>query len=138
MNGALRIVLVAVMSAAATILAGGLPGSRGGGAMAQDVDINAIFRCTAKDDAGMKQCSEARELILDNCTSCHTFVPIVVQQFDRSGWETEISRHVSDGRAPGLTPAQARTMTEYLIANFNAGLPVPTLPKELLDNWTNY
>jgi hypothetical protein len=61
-----------------------------------------------------------------------------MQQFDRSGWETEVSRHVSDGRVPGLTPAQAQAMTEYLVANFNDNLPVPALPKELLDNWTNY
>jgi hypothetical protein len=137
MNRALHIALVVALPAAITILAGRFAGS-GGGAVAQDVDINAVFRCTAKDDAGAKQCSEARELVLDNCTSCHTFVPIVLQQFDRSGWETEISRHVSDGRAPELSPEQVATIREYLIANFNPNLPVPTLPKELLNTWTNY
>jgi hypothetical protein len=138
MNRAFRIALIATVSAATIVMAGRFVGSGGGGALAQDVDMNTIFRCTAKDDAGVKQCNEGRQLIMDNCTSCHTFVPIVLQQFDRNGWETEISRHISDGRDPGLSPEQAKTITEYLIANFNANLPVPTLPKELLDSWTNY
>lgn len=137
MNRAFYIAHIVALSVAATFLAGQFAGFGRAEALAQEVDINAVFRCTAKDDAGKQQCSTARELILDNCTSCHTFAPIVLQQFDRSGWETEISRHLSDGRAD-LSPGQAQTMTEYLIANFNADLPVPALPKELLDSWTNY
>ena len=98
--------------------------------------MNKVFRCAAKDDAGIKQCAEARDIIMDNCTSCHTFVPIVVQQFDRSGWETGISRHVIVGRVPYMTPAQVKEITEYLIANFNSSLPVPELPPALLATWT--
>jgi len=126
------------VSAATGILADHVAGPAGGVARAEDVDLDAIFRCTAKDAAGTKQCGEARSLILNNCTSCHTFVPIVLQQFDRSGWESLVFRHVSGARVSNLAPEQVKTIQEYLTANFNADLPVPTLPKELLDTWTNY
>jgi hypothetical protein len=134
---ALQIALF-IMSAAAAILADHSAAVFGGATHAQEVDMEAVFRCTAKDASGTKQCGEARGLVVNNCTSCHTFVPIVLQQFDRNGWQSLISRHVSGGRAPNLAPQQVKTIEEYLIANFNADLPVPTLPKELLDTWTNY
>ncbi len=107
-------------------------------AMAQgsQLDVNVIFRCAAKDDAGVKACASARELILQNCTSCHSFVPIVLQQFDPDGWSTLFQRHRP--RVPQLSDDQIETMRAYLAANFNAATPPPELPAELLQNWTSY
>src|SRR5690606_35075253 len=61
---------------------------------AQSLDLDQVFRCSATDDAGTANCREARDLILNNCTVCHTFVPIVMQQFDTNGWTSLLNRHV--------------------------------------------
>jgi mono/diheme cytochrome c family protein len=105
-------------------------------AQGSQLDVNAILRCASKDDAGMKACATARELILQNCTSCHTFVPIVLQQFDADGWTTLFARHRP--RVPQLSDDQIETMRAYLAANFNAATPPPELPADLLQNWTSY
>jgi hypothetical protein len=89
------------------------------------VNINEIF------PAG-----RGRELALNNCTTCHTFVPIVVLQMTREEWERNSRDH--RGRVGALSDADFKTLYEYLIANFNPNRPVPKLPKELLDTWTSY
>ena len=75
-----------------------------------------------------------RDLVLNNCTACHTFVPIVVLQMTREAWERNSRDHRQ--RVTGLSDADFKTLYEYLTANFNPGRPVPALPKELLDTWT--
>ncbi|HYM09077.1 MAG TPA: hypothetical protein VEU62_00015 [Bryobacterales bacterium] len=77
-----------------------------------------------------------RELVLNNCTTCHTFVPIVVLQMTREAWERNSRDHRA--RVAALSDADFKTLYEYLIANFNPTRPVPKLPQELLDTWTSY
>ena len=77
-----------------------------------------------------------RDLLLNNCTGCHTFVPIVVLQMTKEAWERNSRDH--RGRVAALSDADFKTLYEYLIANFNPDQPVPKLPKELLDTWTSY
>jgi cytochrome c5 len=89
------------------------------------VDINTIF------PAG-----PGRELVLNNCTSCHTFVPIVILQMNKDEWERSSRNHRS--RVPGLSDDEFKTLYTYLVANFNPDHPVPVLPKELLATWTTY
>lgn len=89
------------------------------------VDINKIFPS-----------GPGRELVLNNCTSCHTFVPIVVLQMNKDEWERSSRNHRS--RVPGLNDDEFRTLYTYLVANFNPDHPVPALPKELLATWTTY
>jgi hypothetical protein len=105
-------------------------------AVAKDLDMKKVFRCQATDKAGVAACDRARNLILNNCTSCHAFVPIVLQQFDVAGWGGLLSRHRS--RVPQLSDAQVAEIKAYLAANFNASLPPPDLPAELLKEWTSY
>lgn len=105
---------------------------------AQDVDLEAIFRCAATDDPGKAHCFEARNLITNNCTICHTFVPIVMQQFDSAGWTGLLDRHVQNGRVNQLAPEQIAAIHDYLSDNFNGSLPPPDLPPELLATWTSY
>jgi mono/diheme cytochrome c family protein len=106
--------------------------------MAQDIDLDAIFRCAATDDAGKAACLEGRNLILNNCTVCHTFVPIVMQSFDVDGWTGLLDRHRQNGRVNQLSDAQVQAIHDYLSANFNGTLPPPELPPELLATWTSY
>jgi len=106
------------------------------GAQAQDLDMKKIFRCSATDKSGIDSCDRARTMILDNCTSCHAFVPIVLQQFDQAGWKGLFDRH--RGRTPQLDDQQLATIETYLAANFNGQRPPPDLPPDLLKQWTAY
>ena len=100
--------------------------------------MDAVFRCTAKEAAVVKRCRDTRGIIMNNCTVCHSFVPIVMQQFDANGWDSLMTRHVSGGRVPNLPADQARAVQDYLVANFNPDKDPPDLPEELLQNWTSY
>jgi len=117
-------------------LAIGMPA---GVTVAQDgLDMDHIFRCTASDDTGRADCLEARNIITNNCTVCHTFVPIVMQQFDADGWTGLLDRHVQNGRVDQLSAEQVTKLHDYLSDNFNGDLPPPELPPELLATWTSY
>ena len=105
-------------------------------AKAQDLDMKEIFRCQAKDKPGIAACDKSRDLILNNCTTCHIFVAIVVQQFDKDGWDGLFERHKD--RAGQLNAAQLNEMKAYLVANFNPQLDPPDVPPELLKEWTAY
>jgi hypothetical protein len=77
-----------------------------------------------------------RELLLNNCTTCHTFVPIVVLQMNKEAWDRNSRDH--RGRVGALSDADFKTLYDYLRANFNPNRPVPKLPPELLATWTSY
>jgi len=98
--------------------------------------MKKIFRCKATDSSGVEACNKARDLILSNCTSCHTFVPIVMQQFDKKGWDGLIARHRV--RVPQLGDANLAAIEAYLVANFDAQHPPPEIPEELRKTWLPY
>jgi hypothetical protein len=107
-------------------------------ARSQSVDLPKIFRCAAKDATGIAKCEKARDLILNNCTLCHTFVPIVMQKYDSKGWTALLSRHVMGGRVKQLSGPDVATIHDYLSENFNGKLPPPPLPPALAKTWTSY
>ena len=102
------------------------------------VDLDKVFRCAAKGKAGTDACQKARDLLLNNCTVCHTFVPIVMQQFDSNGWNSLLERHVAAARTNQLASKDITVIHDYLAANFNGRLPPPELPPALLETWTSY
>ncbi len=77
-----------------------------------------------------------RDLALNNCQNCHTFVPIVILQMDKDAWTRSSIDHRE--RVTSLTDEEFKTVYEYLSATFNPDRPVPTLPKALLESWTSY
>ncbi|WP_455388593.1 hypothetical protein [Petrachloros mirabilis] len=77
-----------------------------------------------------------REAVLDNCTTCHTFVPLVILQYGQAQWDLSARNHRD--RVPGMSDADFKAAYEYLAKNFNPDHPVPDLPRELLDTWTDY
>jgi cytochrome c5 len=87
------------------------------------IDMNAIFPP-----------GPGRDLVLNNCQNCHTFVPIVVLQMDEAAWTRSSVDHRP--RVTGLSEDDFKTLYDYLKANFNPAHPVPQLPRELLDTWT--
>lgn len=112
-------------------------------AAAQDVNIEEIFWCVPQEEQGstssgqsFEACQRARTLILTNCTVCHTFVPIVLQQFDENGWRGLIDRHRP--RVAHLSEEEIQLVLAFLSEHFNPENPPPELPPELLGNWTSY
>lgn len=103
------------------------PASSSGGAAAgvTKVNMDEIF----PQGAG-------RDLVLNNCQNCHTFVPIVILQMDEDAWTRSSLDHRP--RVTGLSDDEFKTLYTYLKANFNPSRPVPKLPKELLESWTTY
>jgi cytochrome c5 len=77
-----------------------------------------------------------QQLVLNNCTTCHTFVPIVILKMTKEAWERNSRDH--RGRVTGLSNSDFQFLYEYLAANFGPHKPVPALPQELLDTWTSY
>ena len=108
----------------------------GGNAAAQDVNVEEVLRCLDHPEVGPEQCNEARDLILNNCTTCHTFVPIVLQQSDEGAWRGLLDRHRS--RATKLSEEDFNLIHQYLSANFNPENEPPELPPALLETWTDY
>lgn len=105
-------------------------------ALAQDVDLDVVFRCRPGEAVPVPQCRSMREMVLQNCTVCHTFVPIVMQQFDGGGWQGLLDRHRD--RVAQLSDRQVASIHDYLTATFNEQHEPPDLPEELLKTWTTY
>lgn len=106
-------------------------------AQAQQLDLDEVFRCSG-ETVSSENCLAARQVILNDCTTCHTFVPIVMQSFDGNGWRGLLTRHVENGRVTQVPPEQIENLRLYLAENFNGELPPPELPPALLETWTSY
>jgi mono/diheme cytochrome c family protein len=110
------------------------PSGRGaalGGGAAQSggqtyrVDMDAIFPP-----------GEGRDLVLNNCQNCHTWVPIVVLQMNETEWARNSGEH--RGRVEALGDDDFATLYAYVSSTFTPERPVPQLPPALLETWTNY
>lgn len=100
-------------------------GTSTAGVNASKVNMDEIFPAGA-----------GRDLVLNNCQNCHTFVPIVILQMDEDAWTRSSLDH--RGRVAGLSDEEFKMLDTYLKANFNPNRPVPKLPQELLESWTTY
>lgn len=78
----------------------------------------------------------ARDLVLNSCQNCHTFVPIVILQLDKDAWRRNSRDHRE--RVATLSDEQFAQVYEYLIENFGPHRAVPKLPPDLLKSWTTY
>jgi len=77
-----------------------------------------------------------RDLVLQNCTNCHSIVPIVLARFDSGGWDQ--NRAKMEPKVPQVSKQQVDQVYAYLKKNFYPGKPVPKLPQDLLNTWTSY
>ncbi len=77
-----------------------------------------------------------RDLVLDNCQSCHVLVPILVLPLDEAAWYRSSLEHRE--RVEGLTDSEFEALYEYLASNFTPEKEPPELPPALLDSWTTY
>src|SRR5262245_18772188 len=116
-----------IMGAALAAAAAGF----GGQGHAQDLDFNAIFSCEGPRAGGLSagDCATTRGAVLQNCTSCHTFVPIVKAQKTPDEWTSTLGVHRE--RVADVPDAQYAQIRAFLAANFNPSNEPPTLPPEL-------
>ena len=122
-------VLASAAMAAAALLALPAPGS------AQELDMNAIMPCGTPDLKGKQDaaaCDSSRAIFVQQCTSCHTIVPIVRQQKNDADWDATMTRHRE--RVPDLSPAEFDSIAQFLKDHFKPERPVPNLPQQLIDN----
>jgi hypothetical protein len=66
---------------------------------------------------------------LNNCTSCHSFVPIVKAQKAPNAWDSTLSTHRE--RVPNMSDEDYQALRLFLKSHFNNKLPPPKLPPEL-------
>ncbi len=79
------------------------------------LDLDAIFPM-----------GPGRDLVLNDCTVCHTFLRIVVGRRTRDQWD--YVRRDMRGKVSQLSDQDVDTLFAYLEANFNDTKPVPALP----------
>ena len=77
-----------------------------------------------------------RNLVLDNCQSCHMWGPIVILRMDEAAWRRNSLEHRD--RVEALSDEEFTLLYKYLSSTFTPDRPVPTLPPELLEAWTSY
>lgn len=77
-----------------------------------------------------------RELVLENCQSCHVLVPILVLRMDEAAWYRSGIEHRE--RVEGLTDQEFEILYDYLTSEFPPDRTIPALPPALLDSWTTY
>lgn len=77
-----------------------------------------------------------RQLVFDNCQSCHVLVPIFVLPMDEAAWYRNSLEHRE--RVEGLSDTDFETLYTYLSSTFTPDRPVPELPSALRDTWTTY
>ncbi len=77
-----------------------------------------------------------RELVLNNCQSCHVLVPILVLRMDAAAWYRNSLEHRE--RVEALGDEEFEILYDYLSSEFTPDRPVPKLPAALLDTWTTY
>jgi hypothetical protein len=68
----------------------------------------------------------ARDLVLRDCTTCHSFVPIITGQRPNARWLSLKQDHKD--KASAVSQADYDTEFNYLIENFNDKKPEPKLP----------
>ncbi len=72
---------------------------------------------------------KGRDLLLSNCTSCHSWVCAVLTPRSAGNWQT-VKRGMSK-KVPGMIASDYDALFDFLIENMNESKPAPDLPPEL-------
>lgn len=92
---------------------------------------------TAEDVNHIFPPGHGQDLVFQNCTNCHNWVPIVFAQLDKNGWEQNRINH--ENRVTAMSQEDKDFLYNYLITNFPPDkAPPDNIPQELLDQWTSY
>ena len=90
--------------------------------------VGVLLAASATARAQTLPQGEGRELVATACSQCHTLAVIVAGRDGPVGWKRHVYNMVLRGAQ--LTPREAQTVIDYLIANFGpAGAPIaPSAP----------
>jgi cytochrome c5 len=66
---------------------------------------------------------DGRDLVALVCTQCHALTPLTSSRDGPVGWRRHVHNMVIRGAQ--LTPREAETVIQYLVANFGPGQPLP-------------
>ena len=105
------------------------------GAAAPAYTTSASGQMTIDMDAIFPE-GPGRNILLNNCQSCHTWVPVVLLGMNEDEWNRWRQDHRQ--RVPGIPDDQFEILFDYLVTNFNPNTPVPDLPPAMLESWTTY
>lgn len=73
---------------------------------------------------------KGRDLTLQSCTGCHSFVPVITGQRTKARWEGLRTGHRDTSLA--LSDGDYNAIFDYLAANFDSTKPEPKLPEWFL------
>lgn len=132
--------VMACSKVAACLLAGATAALSATAAFAQGVNIEEIFWCEESEPTGNQspeECIASRTALLTNCTSCHTFVPIVTTQKTPEQWRATMEAHRDRVPMTVMGDEEYAQLEEFLVLHFNPENEPPTLPPELESLGTN-
>jgi mono/diheme cytochrome c family protein len=125
-----------VLLAVALTAAAGCGGSASSDPQPEVPPVAAKYTPTRVDLDAIFPPGPGRDLVLNNCQSCHVWVPIVILQMDKNAWHRNSVEH--RGRVEALSDEDFETLYEYVSSTFTPERPVPELPAALLETWTTY
>jgi cytochrome c5 len=101
----MRLITIALLSAAMTAAA-------------------AAAAAAVEKPVALKQAPGA-DKVEANCAACHSldYVPMNSKFLNAAGWNAEVAKMINAFGAP-INPADAKTIVDYLTANY--GVPTPT------------
>ncbi len=74
---------------------------------------------------------EGRELVLQNCNTCHSFLRIVRGKIEIGRWQAVKLRHKD--RLKALSDERFNSLFTYVSEDFNSAKPEPKLPRWFLE-----
>jgi hypothetical protein len=136
LDGRDRIALPALLVASALTLAAACGGQAPTGAQESEKPAVTVSEPIKVNMNEIFPPGPGRDLVLDNCQSCHPWVPIVILRMDKAAWYRNSLEHRE--RVKGLRDEEFKVLYDYLSSTFTPDRPVPKLPAELLETWTSY
>lgn len=104
-------------------------------ARAQGLDIDATMPCAPPGHSGRQSaelCEKSRGLFMQNCTSCHTVIPVMRMQKPESEWDGTLIRHRE--KMSEAADEDLDLIRQFLKDHFRPDRPVPPIPQELIDS----
>lgn len=106
-----------------------------GPSQAQGLDVNAVMPCAPPAHSGKQApdvCEQSRGLFMQNCTSCHTVIPVVRMQKPDAEWDATLVRHRE--KMSEAEDADLDLIKQFLKDHFRPDRPQPNVPQELIDS----
>jgi len=97
------------------------------GSSAQEQTATPASSSSGNSNLAFLPPGHARDLLLNNCSNCHSFVCAVIAQRSKEHLESVKATHRE--RVSGLTDTELDELFNYLYENFGDQKPAPVLPE---------